>query len=362
MAEAGEDSQRTEEPTQRRIDEARQKGQVASSREVNHWFMILAATVVVTVFAPAMLADIGRVLTPFLAATETIPTGASDLRAVVIATTLDLVRACLAPLGVLVAAALAAGVLQHGLLASTEHIRPQLNRVSPLAGAKRLFSLRTTTEFIKGLAKVAIVGAVATMLLWPAMGDLANLATVEAAQLLDHIKVLAVRVLVGVLAVMTLIAILDFLYQKFELLKKLRMSRQELKDEFRQSEGDPIVKGRLRRIRMERARRRMMAAVPEADVVITNPTHYAVALKYDPATMSAPRVTAKGVDHLARRIRELAEEHRVPVVENPPLARGLHAAVEIDAEVPAEHYRAVAQVIGYVMRLKGRGRAGSRPN
>ena len=362
MAEAGEDSQRTEEPTQRRIDEARQKGQVASSREVGHWFMILAATVIVTVFAPAMLADIGRALTPFLAATEAIPTGTDDLRAALIATMRELALACLLPLGVLVAAAVAAGVLQHGLLASTERIRPQLDRISPLAGAKRLFSLRTMTEFLKGLAKVAIVSTVATMLLWPAMGDLANLAAVETTQLLDHTQVLAVRVLAGVLSVMTLVAGLDFLYQKFELLKKLRMSRQELKEEFRQSEGDPIIKSRLRRIRMERARRRMMAAVPEADVVITNPTHVAVALKYDPAIMAAPRVAAKGIDHMARRIRELAEEHDVPVVENPPLARGLHAAVEIDQEVPPEHYRAVAQVIGYVMRLKGRAGAGGRPN
>src|SRR3546814_110937 len=158
--------------------------------------------------------------------------------------------------------------------------------------------------------------------------------------------------MIGVLSVMTLIAGIDFLYQKLRHIKKLRMSRQELKDEFRQSEGDPMVKGRLRQIRMERARRRMMAAVPNADVVITNPTHFAVALKYVAVDMSAPRLIAKGADDVAFRIRKIAKEHGVPVVENPPLARGLFAAVDLDEEVPPEHYKAVAEVIGYVMRLK----------
>ena len=163
---------------------------------------------------------------------------------------------------------------------------------------------------------------------------------------------LAARMLLGVLAIMTLIAGLDLLYQRFEHRRRMRMSRQELKEEFKQTEGDPMIKSRLRQIRMERARRRMMAAVPDAAVVVTNPSRYAVALAYEPEAMAAPRVVAKGMDNLALRIRALAEEHDVPVVENPPLARALHAGVELDEEIPPEHYKAVAEVIGFVMRLK----------
>jgi len=179
-------------------------------------------------------------------------------------------------------------------------------------------------------------------------------AGLPAGALMERVWWLSVKLMIAVLAVMSAIAGLDWLYQRFDFTKQQRMTRQEIKDEFKQTEGDPMVKARLRQIRMERARQRMMAAVPEADVVITNPTHYAVAMKYEVDSMGAPKVVAKGVDHLALRIRELAKEHDVPVMENPPLARALCAAVEIDQEVPPEHYKAVAEIIAYVFRLQGR--------
>lgn len=364
MAEEQDDSQKTEEPTQKRLDDAREKGQVASSREINHWFMILGATLLVTVFAPQMAIDLGRLMLPFIEQPEAIPTDLDHLRRVLLWTGGGLILALVLPLVVMIAAALASGVVQHGFVFSVEQITPKLEKISPLAGVKRLFSMKSIAEFVKGLLKLAIVGAVAAMLLWPIGQELEALVTLEMAQLLMEVKSLSGRLLVGVLSVMTLIAGLDFLYQKFEHLKKLRMSRQELKDEFKQTEGDPIVKSRLRQIRMERARRRMMAAVPESDVVITNPTHFAVALKYEFGGVGAPRVVAKGADQVAFRIREIARENDVPVVENPPLARALHASVELDEEIPPEHYKAVAEVIGYVMRLKGRrlpgGGAGAR--
>jgi flagellar biosynthetic protein FlhB len=162
--------------------------------------------------------------------------------------------------------------------------------------------------------------------------------------------------LVGVCAIITVIAGIDFMYQKFEFQKSMRMSKQEIKDEMKQSEGDPMIKARLRQLRTERARKRMMAAVPDADVVITNPTHYAVALKYDIDEMPAPRLVAKGVDSIAQRMRKVAEENDVAIVENPPLARALHAGVQIDQDIPETHYKAVAEVIGYVWRLKGKSR------
>ena len=354
MAEEQDDSQKTEDPTQKRLDETRAKGQVASSREVNHWFMILAAALIVLLFAPSTLADIKRILTPFLEMPHVFPTDLAHLRLVLLRTAGALALACLLPLVLVIAAAVSASLFQHGFLFSAEQIKPKLEKISPLKGFKRLFSMRSLAEFVKGLAKLAIVGAVGAMLLWPVQHQLANTATLEMVQLLDLLQSLAVRLLIGVLSVMTIIAGLDFLYQKYEHMKRLRMSRQELKDEFRQSEGDPAIKARLRQIRMERARRRMMAAVPEADVVVTNPTHFAVALKYDPENMQAPRVTAKGADSLAQRIRAVAEANEVPIVENPPLARGLYAAVKLDEEIPAEHYKAVAEVIGYIMKLKRR--------
>jgi flagellar biosynthetic protein FlhB len=157
----------------------------------------------------------------------------------------------------------------------------------------------------------------------------------------------------GSVGVMTAIAILDYMYQKFEFIKQMKMTHNDVKDEHKQSEGDPLIKSRIRKIRMERAQARMMAAVPRADVIVTNPTHYAIALEYKMDSMSAPRLVAKGADFVAQRIRERAEELEIPIVENPPLARALYATVELEEEVPPEHYKAVAEVIGYVMRLKG---------
>src|SRR5690606_23289945 len=166
------------------------------------------------------------------------------------------------------------------------------------------------------------------------------------------IEWLSLRLMGGVLAVMTVLALADLLYQRSSFMKKMMMSRQELKDEYKQSEGDPVVKGRLRQLRMDKARQRMMQNVPKADVVITNPTHYAVALQYNPEKMNAPVLLAKGVDAVAQRIREVADENKIPIVQNPPVARSLFASVEVDDEVPAEHYRAVAEVISYVFKLK----------
>ena len=171
---------------------------------------------------------------------------------------------------------------------------------------------------------------------------------------LSRLRIEALRVVIGVLAVMSVIAGADYLFQRYKHNQKLRMSRQEIKDEMRQSEGDPMVKARLRQLRQERARQRMMAAVPGADVVVTNPTHFAVALRYEGEVMSAPVVVAKGVDFIAQKIREVAKENDVPIVENRPLARALYDTVDIDQEVPPDHYKAVAEVIGYVMRLRGK--------
>jgi flagellar biosynthesis protein FlhB len=173
-------------------------------------------------------------------------------------------------------------------------------------------------------------------------------------QLLGETKALLAKLLIGVVSIVAAIAAIDVIYQRLQHMREMRMSRQEIKDEFKETEGDPLVKGRLRQLRMERTRRRMMAQVPQSDVVVTNPTHYAVALKYDPGSMGAPKMMAKGVDQVAQKIREIAKEHGIPIVENPPLARGLFAAVDVDQEVTPEFYKAVAEVISYIFKLKRR--------
>lgn len=347
---------KTEEPTQRRLDQARERGQVATSREINHWFIILGATIIVALMAPHVMGRLAHAMLPFIEHPHLIRLDSAAFRDHFGATMGAVALAMAGPIVLLIVFALAAPLVQNGFLFSAESIKPKLEKISPLKGLKRLFSLRSIAEFVKGILKLAIVGAVVAVLLLPVLDDLDTIAGLEIVALLDRLQALAARVLAGVLAVMTLIALADFLYQKFEHRKQLRMSRQDMKDEFKESDGDPIVRQRLRQIRSDRQRQRMMTAVPEADVVVTNPTHFAVALKYDQEAMQAPVVVAKGVDGLAHRIRAVAEEHGVPVVENPPLARALHAGVEIGHAIPTEHYRAVADIISYVWKLRGRSR------
>jgi flagellar biosynthetic protein FlhB len=196
-----------------------------------------------------------------------------------------------------------------------------------------------------------IFGAVITALLWPQRHRLAGLVTADPALILPFTKSLTMQMLGTVVAILAIVAVADYLFQHRQWYDRQKMSVREMKEEFRQSEGDPMVKGKIRQLRQARARRRMMAAVPNASVVITNPTHFAIALRYERG-MSAPICVAKGVDLIARKIREVAEAHGIPVVENPPLARALHGTVEIDQEIPQEHYRAVAEIIGYLMRLR----------
>jgi flagellar biosynthesis protein FlhB len=355
VAEENDSGQRTEEPTQRKLDDARKQGQVANSREINHWFMILAASIVVMALAPAFIRQIAKAMTRFFEMPDLLPVDEGGLHHVLGQLVGDLGFAFLPIFLIFLIAAVAPSLLQTGFLISIERIEPKLEKISVLKGFKRLFSLRSIAEFGKGILKITVVGAVATALLMPHMEKIYQMQSLAIPDLMIVIQDLTLRLLLGVLAIMSVVAAVDYLYQRFEFMKSMRMSRQEVRDEMKQSEGDPMIKGRLRQIRMERARRRMMSNVPKADVIITNPTHFAVALTYKPEEMAAPRLVAKGADLVAQRIRAVAEEHHIPVVENPPLARALFAAVELDQEIPAEHYRAVAEIISYVFKLKGRG-------
>lgn len=352
--ESQDDSQKTEDPTQKRLDDSRSKGQVPSSKEINNWFMLLGGTIIVVMMAPGFLTKLKGQLAGLIAQSHNRSLGAGGLGNLLSDTIQDVAGVLLVPLGFLVVLAALSSLVQHAPLVAFESIKPKFEKISPASGLKRLFSARALVEFLKGVLKLVIVGTVATMVVLPEFDRLTQLPLMETDAHLDLLWSISGRVLVAVFAVMTIIAALDFLYQKVEHMKRLRMSRQEIKDEMKQSDGDPMIKARLRQIRTERARQRMMQAVPTATVVVTNPTHFAVALKYIHDEMEAPEVVAKGADLIAQKIREVATENGVPLVENPPLARALYASADIGRTIPPEHFRAVAEVIGYVMRLKKR--------
>ena len=359
MADDADDSQKTEDPSQKRLDDAHNKGQVPSSREINHWFMMLAIVMAVTIFLPGALQRITHSLTAFLEMPHAIAVDQGGIQALTTNLVLSIGIAMGPIFALLLLAGIVASLLQVGPLFTSHPIKPDFSKISPMRGLGRIFSSQSLMEFLKGLAKLTVVGTVVWFLMRPEFDRLENFFDYDMPALVAVLNHLSVKLLATVLAVMAAIAGVDWFYQKFSHLRRLRMTKQEMRDEQKDSDGNPLVKGRLRQIRMERARRRMMQEVPKADVVITNPTHFAVALRYDQTTMAAPRVVAKGADLVARRIRELAEEHKVPIVSNPPLARALFASVELDQEIPPKHYKAVAEIIGYVMKLR---RAGARPN
>jgi flagellar biosynthetic protein FlhB len=359
MADDADDSQKTEDPSQKRLDDAHGKGQVPSSREINHWFMMLAIVMSVTMFLPGALQRITHSLTRFLESPHAIAVDQGGFQALATGLAVNIGIAMAPVFGLLVLAGIGASLLQVGPMFTAHPLKPEFAKISPMRGFGRIFSTQSVMEFLKGLAKLAVVGTVVWFLMRPEFDRLENYFDYDMTALIAVLNHLSVRLLGTVLAVMAAIAGVDWFYQKFSHIRRLRMTKQEVRDEQKDSDGNPLVKGRLRQIRMERARRRMMQEVPKADVVITNPTHFAVALKYDQTTMAAPRVIAKGADLVARRIRELAEEHKVPIISNPPLARALYASVELDQEIPPKHYKAVAEIIGYVMKLR---RAGARPN
>ena len=351
MAEESDSNERTEDPTPKRLEEAIRRGDVVKSAEVNTWFMIAAGTLLIMVFAAPMATSLEATFRGVLAKSYQIRTDGPALTELVKTLAMDVVGALGMPLLLLCIAAIAGNFVQHRFVFSTEPIKPQLSRISPSAGFGRMFSGQALANFAKGLAKLGVVGAVMVALLWPQRRMLDGLVSADPILILPLTRSLATKMLGAVVAILAIVATADYLFQYRQWYERQKMSLRDMKEEFRQTEGDPAVKGKLKQLRNTRMRKRIMAAVPKASVVITNPTHFAVALRYERG-MNAPVCVAKGVDLIARKIREVAEQHDIPVVENPPLARALHGTVEMDQEIPPEHYRAVAEIIGYIMRLR----------
>ena len=353
MADDNQDpAQKTEDPTSKKLGDARKKGQVVSSREVTSFLLLLLIALLVGTFSDNIAQQAKFVLAPFIDKADLIPMDLNSVSGTLRNTIIQMMFIIAMPLGMAMIIAIASNYLQHGHVLTAESMKPKLNRISPLAGFKRIFSLKSVVEFLKGLFKIIIVAVGA----WFAIrGDLNSLKTLPAGSLQDFLAflvMLVTKMLIAVCIAMFFIAVLDYAYQYYEYIKSMKMSKQDIKDEYKQQEGDPHVKQRLRQIRAERAQNRMMQAVPDADVVVTNPTHFAVALKYDQNEMRAPVVVAKGADLIAAKIREIAEENDIPLVRNPPLARALFDNVDLDVEVPVDQYKAVAEVISYVYKLK----------
>lgn len=345
-------SQKTEQPTGKRLSEAHSKGQVAKSQEVGHWFMLTAAALAVVLFSDFVARGLSRQVLPFFEAPHAMPMDAGHLLEVFRGMGFDILKLVFLPLLLMILAAIAGNMVQHKPVFSAYRMKPELKKISPKNGVKKVFGTQGLMELAKAAFKLVVIGGVLIFLVWPELQTIRLMPSYDLQEVLEIIKYLSLLMAAAVIGVMTVIAALDFMYQKWDFIESQKMSRQEIKDENKQSEGDPLVKSKIRQVRAERARQRTMAAVPTADVLVTNPTHYAVALKYDGETMAAPRCVAKGQDLLALKMRDIANENDVPVVENPPLARALHAGVEIDQEVPPQFYQAVAEVIGYVMGLR----------
>jgi len=357
MADEKDKSSQTEEPTQKRLTEAHEHGDVVKSTELSTFIVLAGGTLAIAIFGRSVAVSLATTMRAFLEQPDQFAVGGGDLQALMGALLWKL-AAILGPVfALLMFFGLGGNLIQHRPVFTFERIKPDLSKLSLGAGFKRMFGVEGLSNLAKGVVKIVIVGAAIWTQVWPERSAIGNVLDTSPAGVAGDMSHLLFKVLIAALAALAVIAAGDYFMQRYRFVQRNRMSKQEIKEEFRQTEGDPAVKAKIRQLRMERSRRRMIAAVPEATVIITNPTHYAIALKYESGKMAAPVCVAKGVDALALRIREVAAAHDVPIVENPPLARALHATVEVDQAIPAEHYKAVAQVIGYVLKLNGKMRA-----
>ncbi|MCC5994900.1 MAG: flagellar biosynthesis protein FlhB [Oceanicaulis sp.] len=356
MAEGEDKSEKTEQPTERKLKKARDEGDVAKSQEISGWFTLAAGLAVIAFMAPGFTRELARAMSVFLERPHQLSLDGGAALGLVMQSLTMLALILGLAYALLMVAAAAGNLVQHGLLWTPKKIAPKLNKLNPVEGLKRMFGPQGWVNFLKGVGKITLVGAAIALVLWPRRDDLASFPMISPARMLSEVHGAAVMLLIAALIAYAAIAALDWVFQRHQFIERNKMSRKELRDEFKETEGDPLVRAKLRQIRQERAQKRMMSRVPDAAVVITNPTHYAVALEYEQGRTAAPICIAKGVDVVALRIRERAEELDIPIVEDPPLARALYATTDLDDPIDPEHYAAVAKVIGYVLSLSERRR------
>ena len=357
MAEDADNASKTEEASQHRLDEARRSGDVAKSADLAAFFALAAAVAVTLMSGPSMAVKMMMQLRPFIEhpAEFDVSNGGGIA---VMRLALDAAMPAVVVMAVAAGAGAAGNFIQHGFLWTPAKLAPDLSKLNPLEGLKRMFNIDSLVQFGRNVAKLVGVTVIAWMVLGPRASDLNQLVGLDIAAILP-VSMEAIRALaIAVLIVMGTLAGIDWFWTRFRFMQKMRMSREDLKQEHKDSDGDPHIKAKLRQMRTERSKKRMMQKVPTATLVVMNPTHYAVALRYEAGETPAPVCVAKGMDSLALKIREVAEANKVPVIEDPPLARALYATVEVDESIPREHYQAVAKVIGFIM---GRRKPAARP-
>jgi flagellar biosynthetic protein FlhB len=354
MAEDTDPDSKTEDATSKRLEEARKRGDVPKSPDLPQWASLAAVTALLVIMGGPMARGLMRGLTPFIAHPDAFTlenNGGIVVMRMAMGVGMPIVLAVLLTATV---AGVFGNVIQTGFLWAPDKIKPDASKLNPLAGFKRVFGLDGFVNFFKSLLKILVIGVICYNTLKPHQRDLAALALVDPERMLPFMTDVLKALFMSVLGAMGVGALADWIWQRQRFKQRMRMSREEIKDEGRQADGDPHVRAKQKQIRLERAKRRMMKNVPKATVVVMNPTHYAVALLYDTKEAPAPLCVAKGIDSLALKIREAAEANNVPVIEDPPLARALYATVELDQTIPREHFEAVAKVIGFVLSASRR--------
>ncbi|MBU1052883.1 MAG: flagellar biosynthesis protein FlhB [Proteobacteria bacterium] len=346
--------EKTEKPTSKKREETRNKGEVAKSKELSSVVVLFSGLFAMGTFGSFMLSNIHELMKGIFSN----PTINDQSVTGVLEFIQQFIFSFLVIIGPLLAAvfigAVLSNVMQVGFMFSGEPIKPKFSKLNPLKGLKRLVSMQSLMELAKSIVKLIIIGVTAYLTIIHEMDNVSMLGELGIGSIFQYIFSIVFRIFLRCSIAMAVLAVLDYGYQKWEFEKKLKMGKQEIKDEYKKTDGDPLVKSRIKTIQMEMARKRMMQAVPEADVIITNPTHFAVALKYDSLNMNAPKLVAKGAGEIAGRIKSLAAEHNVPVVENKELARNIYKLVEIGSEIPTELFQAVAEVLAYIYKLKGK--------
>jgi flagellar biosynthetic protein FlhB len=352
MADDTDPESKTEEPSAKKLSDARAKGDVIKSADIPQLASLAGAVSVILLAGGWLTRDLMAALTPFIAHAGAIDLSSGGAMVVL----KQALMAALPPLVLVMVvtafAGAAAHIAQTGFLLTPEKIKPDLNKLDLIKGMGRIFGPDGLVQFLKSAVKFLVTGLIAYLVLKPHVGEVRNLVGMDPAALIPEAMKLSKSLLIAVILLLVATSAFDYFWQRMRFMNRMRMTLQEVKEEFKQSDGDPHIKGKRRQIQMQRSRQRMMQAVPKATVVVMNPTHYAVALKYEQGETPAPLCVAKGVDEVALKIRAIAEEHGVPVLEDPPLARALYASVEIDEEIPVEHFEAVAKVISFILNGK----------
>jgi len=344
--------EKTEQATEKRREDSKKKGQIAKSREIPSVFILLTGLGVFFFAGSWMLRHMSVFMAGMLQNMGTLRLEQVSAHAFLVEVSFQIFKVLSPIMVAVVVAGLFSNVMQVGFMLSGKPLIPKLSKIDPLKGIKRLVSMRSLAELIKSLLKIGIVGGMAYLMVRNEMDQIPSLMQMAVADIFSYLGQMTFNICFYTCLVLIVPAVLDYAFQKWQHEKDLRMSKQEVKEETKQREGDPLIKARIRRTQMEMARSRMMEAVPGADVVVTNPTHLAVALKFDAGQMAAPKVVAKGAGFVAQRIKEIARENNVSVIENKPLARTLFKSVKLGGAIPVELYKAVAEVLAYVYRLK----------